>query len=58
MIQKREGVEFRMAIPTADGACVSMIEYKGQILLACQFAVYQLSNDKVFKKIRFEEVKP
>lgn len=45
--------------PSEDGACVSMCEYKGHILMACQYAIYQLSEkDDTFKKIKFEfEVK-
>ncbi len=57
MVEKRKGIEFKTAIPTEDGNVVAMIEYKGQVILACQFCVYQLSNDMVFKKIQFEEVK-
>lgn len=51
---RRSGTEFVTAIPSEAGYAVGMIEYKGQVLLACQFAIYQLSKSKVFKKIKFE----
>ncbi len=58
MVEKRKGIEFKTAIPTEAGYAVAMCQYKGYILLACQFCVYQLSEkDDVFRKIKFEEVK-
>ena len=51
---RRSGTEFVTAIPGEAGYAVGMIEYKGQVLLACQFDIYQLSKSKVFKKIKFE----
>lgn len=51
---RRPGTEFVMEIPKESGRCVSMIEHKGQIILACEHHIYQLARDKVFKKIRFE----
>ena len=55
----REGAKFVTAIPSEDGACVAMCEYKGQIFLACQYAIYQFfEKDNTFKKVKFEvEVK-
>lgn len=58
MVEKRKGIEFKTAIPNEAGAAVAMCEYKGQIILACQYCVYQLSeSDNTFRKIKFEEVK-
>lgn len=55
MVEKREGTKFVTVIPSADGACVGMCEYKGHILIACQYAIYQLSEtDDTFRKIKFE----
>ena len=55
MTEIRKETKFVTAIPSKDGACVAMCEYKGHILLACQYAIYQLSNsDNTFKKIKFE----
>jgi hypothetical protein len=52
---ERKGTKFVTAIPSADGACVAMCEYKGHILLACQYAIYQLSEkEDIFRKIKFE----
>lgn len=47
-------MEFRTAIPDEAGACVAMGEYKGHIILACQYCVYQLnSTNNTFEKIKF-----
>ena len=58
MDKKRSGTEFITAIPKESGRAVSMLNYKDHILLACEYHIYELSNDdKVFRKIKFEEVK-
>lgn len=46
---------FETKVPDASGAVVAMCEYKGNILLACQFAIYQLTDDNKFKKLEFIE---
>lgn len=55
MVEKREGTKFVTATPSTEGVVVGMCEYKGHILLACQYAIYQLSEtDDTFRKIKFE----
>jgi hypothetical protein len=53
-VKKRKGTKFITEIPPESGRCVSMMEYKGQVLLATEKHIYQLSNDKVFKEIKFQ----
>ena len=55
MVAARE-FKFETKVPDASGVVVAMCEYKGTILLACQFAIYQLTNDNQFKKLEFIEV--
>jgi hypothetical protein len=54
MAVRRSGTQFITAIPSESGRAVSMLEFKGNILLACEFHIYELSQKKVFKKIKFE----
>lgn len=54
----RKETRFITEVPSGSGAIVAMCEYKGVILLACQYHIYQLcESDMVFKKLEFEEVK-
>ena len=55
-MSKKKGTKFITEVPNGDGAVVSMITYKGQVLLACERCIYQLSEDSVFKKIEFEVI--
>lgn len=46
----------KTSVPNKYGRVVAMIEFKGQVIMACEHAIYQLiEQDMVFKKIRFED---
>lgn len=55
-IKKRSGTKFITEVPNESGAVVAMIAYQGHVLLACQHHVYELSEKKIFKKIKFYKV--
>jgi hypothetical protein len=38
-------------IPASSGYVVSMIEYQGKVIIACQFAVYRVLDDDVLETI-------
>lgn len=56
VVEKRSGTKFVTAIPSESGRCVGMTTYKGNIIIACEFHIYELSQKKIFKKIKFEVV--
>ncbi len=56
MVIKRNNTKFITAVPADSGRVVAMIEYKNQVILACEHHIYQLGSDDVFRKIKFEEV--
>ena len=52
---ERKKFEFKTAVPDGYGAVVAMCEYKGNIFLACQYAICVLTNNNKFKKLEFVE---
>ncbi len=56
-IKKRPGTTFITEIPSESGKCVGMAPYNGNILVACENHIYELSTkDKILRKIKFESV--
>ena len=53
---ERRKFEFKTNVPDGYGAVVAMCEFKGNIFVACQYAICVLTNDNKFKKLEFEEV--
>ena len=54
---ERKKFEFKTKIPDGYGAVVAMCEFKGNIFVACQYAICVLTDDNKFKKLEFIEEK-
>jgi len=52
---ERKKFEFKTNVPDGYGAVVAMCEFKGNIFVACQYAVCVLTDDNTFKKLEFKE---
>lgn len=50
MVEKRKGCKFAFAEPDNENRkIVSMIEYKGQVLVATQKGIYRLEDNKMVR---------
>ncbi len=47
--------KYETDIPKEAGSAVSMITYKGMVLVACQYRIYVLTDDKYFRPLKFVE---
>lgn len=55
----RKGTELKAEVPTWAGRVVSMVEHKGQLLVACERGVFMLSlTDCVLRPLRFVDDSP